>query len=164
MTPRSMGRWRPWLPRLAAGALGFVFLASALPKIADPPGFAQALHGFQLLPEKALAPLALTLPWLELVLALALMVGAARRSAALLALSLLLTFSGALGWNLAQGRAVDCGCFGSGASQSTEKRFRAMKLGLGRNLILGLLAIYLVGLGRQAVGKDFAADDADDAD
>lgn len=153
VTLPGIGSWPLWLPRFAAWALGFVFLAAALPKLADPPGFAQALHGFDLLPEKLLAPLALTLPWLELWMSLALLAGVARRSAALLALSLLLTFSGALGWNLIQGHAVDCGCFGSGASKSTEERFRDMKLGLSRNLILGLLAMYCLVRKRESQGE-----------
>lgn len=138
------GPWNRWLPHLVGWGLGLVFLAAAFPKIADPPGFAQALHGFALLPARILAPLALTLPWLELWTGLALLAGLARRSAALVALALMLSFSGALGWNLHRGHAVDCGCFGSGAAHTTEERFRDMKLGLGRNLILALLALSLL--------------------
>lgn len=134
----------PWTLRLMAWTVGLVFLAAAGPKIGDPPAFAQALHGFNLLPEPTLAPLALALPWLESFVGLGLILGLARRSAALLALVLMLTFTAALGWNLQQGHAVDCGCFGSGASKSTEERFRDMKVGLTRNLLLAALALHLL--------------------
>lgn len=134
----------PWVLRASAWILGLVLLAAAVPKLMDPPAFAQALHGFNLLPPWALGPLALTLPWLELLVAVGLLAGLARRSAALIALALMLTFIGALGWNLRQSHAVDCGCFGKAAPKTTEARFRDMKLSLARNLALALLALLVV--------------------
>jgi uncharacterized membrane protein YphA (DoxX/SURF4 family) len=130
--------------RLSAWTLGLVLLVAAVPKISDPPAFAQALHGFNLVPTPALAPLALVLPWLEAWVALGLITGLARRSAALLALVLMLTFLWALGWNLQRGHAVDCGCFGRAAPHSEAERLRDMKFGLGRNLLLALLALTVV--------------------
>ena len=127
-----------------AWILGAVLLWAALPKLLDPPAFAQALHGFDLLPEPTLSPLALVLPWLECGVGLGLIFGVARRSAALVALGLLLTFSGALAWNLAKGHAVDCGCFGASALKSTEERFLGMKQGLARNAVLALLALMVI--------------------
>ena len=132
----------PWGLRLSAWLLGAVFLAAALPKIADPPGFAEALHAYHLLPDAALAPIALALPWLELWIALALITGLARRSAALIALALLLVFMGALALNLARGNPVDCGCFGaSPVVRSVAERLRSMCWDLLRDALLALIAL-----------------------
>lgn len=142
----------PWGLRLGAWLLGAVFLAAALPKIADPPGFAEALHAYRLLPDAALAPLALTLPWLELWMGLALIAGPARRSAALLAFILLAVFMGALALNLARGNPVDCGCFGvSPVVRSVAERLRGMRWDLLRDALLALVAmLVLLGPGRKA--------------
>ena len=137
----------PWGVRIGAWILGAVFLAAALPKIADPPGFAEALHAYHLLPDAALAPIALAQPWLELWTALALITGFARRSAGLIALILLAVFMGALAINLAHGNPVDCGCFGTHANaRSVAERLMDMKLDLLRDALLALLA-WLVLLG-----------------
>lgn len=135
----------PWALRLSAWILGLTFLAAAWPKLADPPAFAQALHAYRLLPEAVLAPLALLLPWLEAILALALISGLARRSAALVALPLLLAFAGALSLNLARGNPVDCGCFGHSANPRSEaERLADMRLAIARDALLALLALHLL--------------------
>ena len=139
----------PWALRLSAWILGGFFLAAAYPKLADPPGFAEALQGYALLPAAALAPLALLLPWVEALAGLALLTGIARRSAALLALALLLVFTGALTLNLARRHPVDCGCFGASRQPKTpDERLRAMRWDLARDLALVLLALHGV-LGRK---------------
>ena len=140
---RLLARLRdPWPLRIGAWILGAVFLAAAWPKIADPPGFLEALHAYRLLPDAALAPLALSLPWLELLIALALITGLARRSAALIALALLAAFLGALAINLARGNPVDCGCFGvSPVVRSVADRLASMRLDLVRDALLCLLAL-----------------------
>lgn len=137
------GLRHPWLIRLAAWLLGAAFLAAALPKIADPPGFAEAIHAYALIPAAFLAPMALVLPWLEGLLALALITGLARRSAALLASLLLLIFMGALALNLWRGHPVDCGCFGATTVvRTTADKLASMRWDLLRDaglLLLGLL-------------------------
>lgn len=136
----------PWSVRLSAWLLGAVFLVAALPKLADPPGFAEALHAYRLLPEALLAPVALVMPWLELLLALALLTGLSRRSAALIASTLLLVFMGALALNLARGNPVDCGCFGTHtATRSVAERLGDMRFDLVRDALLALLAGLVLG-------------------
>jgi uncharacterized membrane protein YphA (DoxX/SURF4 family) len=139
-----MNAWR-WLTRGATVLLTLTFLAAAWPKLVDPPGFRQTLFHYALLPEGALVPLALTLPWVELVAALALLLPRLRRSAALVLLVLLLAFSGALALNLARGRVVDCGCFGAAQGPRTEaEKRRDMTWDLARDLVLAVLALALV--------------------
>ena len=89
------------------------------------------------------SPLALVLPWLELLTALGLIFGVARRGAALPIMVLLLVFMGGLGINLSRHNPVDCGCFGASKIQKTkEEKFFDMKLALLRDLGLALLALH----------------------
>lgn len=103
-------------------ALGAIFVAAALPKIIDPPSFAQMIYNYRLLPGFALNPLALVLPWIELLAGLALILGIWRRTAAAFVGAMLLSFIIAIGINLARGHAVNCGCFEVNAAPKTREQ------------------------------------------
>lgn len=133
----------PLALRVSRIVLAAVMLMAAIPKLMDPPGFAQAVYAYGLLPVALVAPLALTLPWLEALTALGLVLGVARRSAAALILFLMVVFMGGLGFNLAKGNPVDCGCFGASKVQRTrDQRLFDMKLAMLRDLGLALLALH----------------------
>ena len=119
----------PKLTLAARMILGLVFIAAALPKIADPPGFAKAIWAYALFPPWSLNPLALLLPWLELFCGLALCLGRWVRAAALWSSALLLSFSLALTVNLARHHPIDCGCFGSAPHGSEAERLGGYALG-----------------------------------
>jgi len=122
-------------------ALGAVFVAAALPKIADPPAFAHMIYNYRLMPGGLVNALALVMPWIELVVGILLIAGVWRREAALVAAALLLVFLGAIGWNLARGHAVDCGCFDvRSAGKTPEQLLTEMKWVLLRDVGLLLLA------------------------
>lgn len=101
----------PWVTIRVQIALGAIFVAAAIPKIADPPAFAHMIYNYRLVPGEAINVMAMVLPWVELLIGLALIVGVWRRSSALLAGALLLVFIVALGINLMRDHAVNCGCF-----------------------------------------------------
>ncbi len=104
--------WRsPWLSIRAQIGLGALFAAAAVPKILDPPAFAHMIYNYRLLPGSAVNAVALVLPWIEIWVAGALILGFWKRTAAGLAGVLLLVFIGALTVNLARGNPVNCGCF-----------------------------------------------------
>jgi uncharacterized membrane protein YphA (DoxX/SURF4 family) len=135
----------PWLTVAVRIALGCVFVAAALPKLADPPGFAEAIWNYQLAPAWLIHPAALTLPWLELLCALALCLGLWTRAAAAWLGTLLLVFLAALSINLARHHPVDCGCFGTQASvRSAEERLGDMRWAILRDLGLLVLAAQLL--------------------
>ena len=135
----------PWVLRVSRWVLAAVMLFAAIPKLGDPPGFAQTIFAYGLLPMALVAPVALTLPWLEALTALGLVLGVARRSAAALILLLMMLFMGGLGFNLAKGNPVDCGCFGASKVQKTkDQRLFDMKVALLRDLGLALLALHAV--------------------
>lgn len=141
-----MMRWLlPARVTLAARVLlGLVFMAAALPKLADPPGFAKAIWGYGLFPAWSLSPLALVLPWLELACGMALCLGFWVRAAALWIGALLLSFCLALGINLARHRPVDCGCFGGAVHRTEVEQLADMRWSLARDAALGLLVIQLL--------------------
>jgi uncharacterized membrane protein YphA (DoxX/SURF4 family) len=122
-------------------ALGAVFVAAALPKITDPPAFAHMIYNYRLVPGVLVNTLALVLPWIELIVGILLIVGAWRREAALVAALLLLVFLGAIGWNLARGHAIDCGCFDvRSAGKTPDQLLSDMKWVLVRDVGLLILA------------------------
>ena len=122
-------------------ALGAVFVAAAIPKIADPPAFAHMIYNYRLMPGGLVNALALVMPWIELVVGILLVAGVWRREAALVAAALLLVFLGAIGWNLARGHAVDCGCFDvRSAGKTPEQLLTEMKWVLLRDVGLLLMA------------------------
>jgi uncharacterized membrane protein YphA (DoxX/SURF4 family) len=140
---------KPWLlhPRLTLLtriALGLVFIVAALPKLADPPGFAKAIWAYELFPAWSLNPLALTLPWLELLCGMALCLGVWTRAAALWVGALLLAFSLALTLNLARQHPVDCGCFGTTATKTKAERLGDMRWTIARDLGLLLLTVQML--------------------
>jgi len=112
------------LPRHAAWTwalsllLGGVFFYASLDKIAHPADFARIVYHYRLIgPSQTVGPmpanlLAVTLPFVEILLSLCLLTGFWRREAAALAAVLLVVFVGSVGFALAQGIDIEnCGCF-----------------------------------------------------
>ena len=133
-----------WTHRVLAFLVGGVFVYASLDKIWWPERFARIVYHYQiagpsdLLPPLAANLLAVTLPWVELLVGLALLVGLWRREAALLAAVLLVVFILAVGSTLVRGIDIEnCGCFSLGA----EGRAAGLRLILSD---LGLLLAALV--------------------
>jgi uncharacterized membrane protein YphA (DoxX/SURF4 family) len=110
----------PWLTVRMQIAVGVLFAAAALPKIFDPPAFAQMIYNYRILPGFAVNATALVMPWLELLAGVGLILGIWRRSSATMIGALLLVFIIALGINLGRGHAVNCGCFEVNAAPKTS--------------------------------------------
>jgi hypothetical protein len=129
--------------------LGIVFCVAAIPKILDPPGFAHMVYNYRLVPGGFVNVLALVMPWVELFAGLALVLGVWKREAAILVGLLLLVFVGAIGFNLARGHAVDCGCFDlRSAGKSREELFADMRWVLIRDVGLLLLVVQVLAATR----------------
>jgi putative oxidoreductase len=91
--------------------LGAFFVYASLDKIASPAGFARIIYQWQVAGPLPSNLVAVTLPWLELVAGLLLLVGVWRREAALVIALLLVVFLGAAASVLARGIDVlNCGC------------------------------------------------------
>ena len=129
-----------WLECLSRFLLGGLFVYSAWGKIGDPGIFANTVMRYELLPEFMVGMFALTLPMVELLSGLALMFTKWTREAALIVVAMLVMFIVALGWAVANGLEIDCGCFGvPSVGGRTE-----LLLAIGRDLVLLLPAVWLL--------------------
>ena len=92
-------------------ALGAVFIAASILKIAHPAEFAKILYNYQVIPNNLINMTAIVLPWLEAIMGMMLLAGIWLPGAAVLANLLLLAFFSALLFNVARGLNIHCGCF-----------------------------------------------------
>jgi uncharacterized membrane protein YphA (DoxX/SURF4 family) len=109
----------PTSRRAAQLVAGLIFLAAALPKIADLSAFSGSIHNFHLeavIPMAATNLLAMTIPWVELVAGLALLAGVRPRAGAFVYTALLGLFTIGVAQAMARGLSFDCGCFGKSGS------------------------------------------------
>jgi hypothetical protein len=107
-----------WLHWALGLGLGGVFLYAASSKIADPRPLITIIWGYRLLPNGPINMIAIFMPWMELLIGLAMVTGVKRRAGALWAWALLTGFIGALAINAIRGLDVACGCFSSSATET----------------------------------------------
>jgi uncharacterized membrane protein YphA (DoxX/SURF4 family)/thiol-disulfide isomerase/thioredoxin len=128
---------------LARLVLSLVFAVAGLAKLANTDQTREMLAGFGV-GRSMLTVVAFALPLVELIGAVALIVPAAAYGGALMALALLALFTGAILFNLAQGRRPVCNCFGQIGSAPIGP------LTLLRNSLLTGLALLVVVAGPDA--------------
>ena len=93
-------------------AIGLVFVVAGLAKVGHATEFAAQIAGFRLLPQPVVAPMALVLPFLELLLGGYLVIGLFTRASAWTAAALFALFDAAIASAVVRGMTVSCGCFG----------------------------------------------------
>jgi len=101
------------LALLARLYLAAIFLFACWHKIVDPRAFAVDVATYQILPLALVNPVAIVLPWVELVAGLMLLLGVRVRAGALLVAAMMSVFLVALGSALSRGLQMSCGCFAS---------------------------------------------------
>ena len=139
----------PWLTVRVQIALGAIFVAAALPKIADPPSFAHMIYNYRILPGPLVNFTALVMPWLEILAGLALILGVWKAAARNLIAAMLLIFIVAIAFNLARDNAIDCGCFDVSAANLThEQRLHDMRMVILRDIGMLLMVAQLWWAGR----------------
>ena len=125
----------PWFVRTCRIVIGAVFIAAALAKIGDPGAFATQIHHFRLAQPVLEHPIAILLPWVELLAGLALVLDVRARSGAWLAAAMMAVFTFAVVTAMARHLDFECGCFGT----ADATRVGARKL--VENLALTALAL-----------------------
>ena len=118
--------------------LCLVFVVASIHKVADPDGFSKIIAGYNVVPSVLVGWVALFLPWLEINMALAILIPRARTAALFMGAGLLIVFATLTGWNLLQGNMVPCGCFSKEGGPATW-------WSVARNMMLAsiaMLAIY----------------------
>ena len=104
--------------------LGIVFLVAAVPKIADPAGFARSISYYRLVPDGAINLMALILPWLELLSGSVLVLGGRLTRPALTLVGLMLiAFIAAIASAMARDLDISCGCFSTGGKAEGMTRW-----------------------------------------
>lgn len=150
-TNRFVG-WRghAWLALAARLYLGVVFVMACLHKIAHPEAFALDIAAYDFLPTELVNLLAITLPWVELVAGVMIIVGIRARAAALLIAVMLVAFIIPLAAALVRGLDLSCGCFAPGVGEADP----ISGWTLVRDGSWLVLCLYVVFLDRVPLGLD----------
>src|SRR5579872_1539161 len=142
MTNRSDSA-RNGVALIACLAIGGVFIYAGVTKISDPLHFADSINAFATLPPAVIDPLALGLPFYEIICAVLTFLPPTRRVGALALTVASLMFFIALLSALLRGLTLDCGCFGTGVPSRPRMW---MELGLDFLLVGGAAAVYFHSL------------------
>jgi uncharacterized membrane protein YphA (DoxX/SURF4 family) len=139
--------WQPvqFLCRLILGGL---FIYASIDKIVHPYAFAKIIHNYQLMPDIFVYFMAVTLPWVEAIAGLFLVLGLYKRTSALLLSSLLVVFAIAISINLIRGINFDCGCF---STVTTEGGGDPLGL-LARDMLILIPGIIIIFFQRSVPG------------
>ena len=131
----------PTVRRGAQIAAGLIFIAAALPKIADLGAFAGSVHNFHLEPIVPIAAtnlLAMTIPWIELLAGLALVGGVRPRAGAVVYTVLMVASTIGIVAAMARGLSFECGCFGKAGTATIGAKKLAENVVM---LVLGVVAV-----------------------
>lgn len=101
----------PLITIVIATSLAILFLLAARHKLSAPQRFEAQLAAYRVVPDRMLTPVARTLPWIEVAVALGMLFAATRPVAGWMAAALLAIYAIAMAVNLGRGRSkIDCGC------------------------------------------------------
>jgi hypothetical protein len=91
--------------------VGGIFIFTGYPKLLRPDDVARLVYGYRILHVDMVNLVGITMPWLELVAGLFLVIGIIPRSSALVIAGMLGMFIGAGSLALMRGLEIECGCF-----------------------------------------------------
>jgi uncharacterized membrane protein YphA (DoxX/SURF4 family) len=141
-----------WIGLAARLLLAAVYFVSGFIKAANPAETRVAVKGYQLLPDSVAEMVAAVLPYLEIAVALILLVGLATRLGAALSALMMIAFLIGVISAAARGLSIDCGCFGGGgavAAGATEYTVEIL-----RDTGLLIVSLYLIVRPRTALSVD----------
>ncbi len=112
-----MSEWKQWTGLVVRLVLGGVLLAASWHKVLDPYGSVLAVRAYDLLPEPLVKLLGYSLPLVEVLVGLCLVLGLITRVSAVFAAGLMVMFIIGIASVWARGMEIDCGCFGNGGAK-----------------------------------------------
>ncbi len=127
-----------WCDRLSRWGISIIFLAAALPKLFDIQYFSQVINAYGILPSALILPVAVSLPLLEIVLAVGLLFNSSLSKIGVFLL--LLFFIAILLYAIYTGLDIDCGCFGP--EDPEHQAFAGVRVALVRDLIMLVPIMY----------------------
>lgn len=118
--------------------ISIIFVVAAVPKLLHPQEFADTISAYGLLPDMLVAPFALVIPALELVL----VYGLSRKKnwGWFGSGGLLLVFIMVLGYGIHLGLDIDCGCFGP--EDPEHDAFSGLRTALARDVIMLVFLVF----------------------
>ena len=149
---RRAASLKPWVSLVARLVVGGVWVWAGLIKLTDPFASAQAVRAYQILPWRVADVVGHTLPSVEVVIGLALILGVVTRGAALLSALLFIAFIIGISSVWARGILIDCGCFGGGGVDPDAASKYPWEIARDAGLLL--LSAYLVWAGRGKFALD----------
>lgn len=156
MRPQTYPLWladvKSWLALVARIVTGVVWIWAGLAKLTDPYGSAQAVRAYQLLPWQVADLVGHVLPSVEIVVGLALVVGALTRGAGVVSALLFVAFIIGISSVWARGILIDCGCFGGGGGDPHAASKYPWEI--ARDVGLLVLSVYLVWVGGGRLALD----------
>lgn len=133
-------------------ALALVLFYASADKLLHPQDFAAIVKGYHVLPDALINPVAIWLPWLELVLGLSLVSGSWSEGAATLTAGLLAVFWLLLIVNYFRGIDVSCGCFSTRPADPGAEA-TPMLWYIGRDAVLLGLALFTAWVRLRVAGE-----------
>jgi uncharacterized membrane protein YphA (DoxX/SURF4 family) len=105
---------KEWIGLVARLVTGGVWLVAGALKLPDPAASVRAVRAYDLLPESVVPLVGHTLPILEVVVGLCLLLGLLTRLSGAVSSLLFVAFIIGIAAAWARGLQIDCGCFGGG--------------------------------------------------
>jgi len=124
-----------WIALVTRFCLGLFFVASAIGKFLHWNNFRAGVRKYEILPSRFVRIAGITLPFIELVLASALVLGTAIPVVGLASALLLAAFILGIAINLRRGRFIECNCYGIAGTNAISRGT------IVRNILLIALAL-----------------------
>ncbi len=138
---------------MARLVLAVVWALAGASKVSDLAASGRAVNAYRLMPFEAAKVVGAALPFVELALALLLLVGLATRLAAAVSAGLLAVYIGGIASVWARGLSIDCGCFGGGG-QLAAGAHPSYFWDIARDAALLGVAVFLVLIPRTRIAVD----------
>ena len=103
--------WMIWAWRLLRLLLGAVFIYASIDKILHPAQFAQGILNYRILPRTMVNLVALTVPWVEAVVGIFLVMGIFEWVSLTVYNGMMVAFMILIATSLLRGLNISCGCF-----------------------------------------------------
>lgn len=150
--PTRWARTQPWISLVARLVLGGVLVVAGYLKVVQSPTEqVRAVRAYELLPVGIDELVAYTLPVVEILAGIALIIGLGTRIAAVLGGLMMLAFIVGVASAWARGLTIDCGCFGGGGQVDAGETAYLQEIlrDIGLVALAGWLAV--LGAGRFAL-------------
>lgn len=112
---------QPWITLLFRLILGGVLLAAGALKVGHLQKSAMAVRAYEVLPISIANLIGYSLPWIEIAIAIFLILGVFVKQSALAGGALMFVFILGISQAAIRGLSIDCGCFGGGGQVAAGK-------------------------------------------